>query len=281
MADVTIQIDTPVLIVGEKFKVRYRESPSGAWSAYQDETNAAFTISGLSDGYYDLEVILVKADGSECPATYKTFEVVTEFPCWDFDAEMIEDNGFYFIQVTYSPTSPWVYPDCGFEIKIGNTTIPYLTLPASPFLLPVSNVATTLTITANSCNNNKVVCFEDDITPVDEPCIPIVLTGTTAIHAGTYPSGAPNIVITHTYNQSTPCTKTLDVICNQINTFSGVPAQVTQTFPTTCGIVSVAYGLVPNTNVQWVAGEQKKYEFQGVLIDDCGVSHPFSVSITI
>lgn len=182
MADLTIDIPLPVLKAGEKFKVRYREYPGGAWSAYTDRTNSPFTISGLSDGtVYEFEYIFVEADSSECPAVLQYFETPTPFDCGTVTsisatmAKVATCSTVTKLTISYSITSPFVDPPCGWEVRYthsqGKTVIPFATLDLSgSIVLTVPNESLGLELVALLCGGKEQVCFSTDTTPVTAGC---------------------------------------------------------------------------------------------------------------
>lgn len=179
MASRQVTIPYPILKAGEKFKVRYRELPGGSFSAYQDETNAPFTLTGLTEGaQYEVEIIFVLADATECQAVYIYFSVPEPYECVeDFAAEIVQDsNGLYWLEITYTP--PATQPNCGWEViyQQGATsnTVPYTSLPASGLIrIQVANQSLILSIRAMTCDGQYEQCFVADVQAIpDPPCTP-------------------------------------------------------------------------------------------------------------
>lgn len=279
--DVTIQINIPVLVGLEKFKTRYREAPSGAWSSYVDRTNTAFTLTGLTDGNYELEVIFVKADGTECPATYREFTVVTPADCAEFTAEIVQNGNLFILQISYTIPSPYVTPPCGYKITYGGTTVSYASLPASPIQIPVPNATIQVVITANGCNGNEVECFNQDIPAIDPVCTPIVVLSDTLVFNNVYPNGFIGMSLTVSFTQSAPASKYITFIVNQINVLSGLPGQAS--YP------NMTYGPLPTgattaANVPLVMNNAVAgglYEVSWLIVDGCGVTHTGSASLQL
>lgn len=288
MPDVNISINTPVLAAGKTFKVRYRLLPSGAWSAYQTKTNATFTLTGLPDGYYELEVILVNADSSECPPTYKQFHVVTPFSCITFTASIVQTGSLYYLQINY--TAPSGNPPCGWTVVYGGNVVQYPTLPAPPLKIQVPNLALYLQVIANNCQLNQRACFQGEIDPVTPaPCTPLVLNtvATTITYLqklGTQYKFRIDLVFT----QSNPCTTAFTLLCNQVNVLAGQPGQVSflsySFAPVSCTATGISFEILANPNVQWVMEDidiqKRKFDFSGKLIDKCGAEHQFSATTT-
>lgn len=183
MADITFNIPLPVLQVGEQFKYRYRTYPSGSFGGYLTTATQTITINGLSAGQYQLEVLLVKADASECPASLKVFTVTNPFSCYSFGASIIQSGTQYVLKIVYALPSPIVNPACKWKIVYApqgyaTTTLTYTSLPLTGeiFITLPANVATSLTIMGDLCNSNIQVCFEDSIPRAATACTPLVLT---------------------------------------------------------------------------------------------------------
>lgn len=275
MPNTTITIGTPVLVTGEHFKVRYRSLPSGSFGAPQTETNAPFTLTGLSAGSYELEVIVVKADGSECPPTYQTFDVVTPFTCIDFTVLLvIETNGLTYLQISYSLPPGFTDPPCGWTIVYNGNVVNYAALPASPIKILAPNVSTQVQIIANNCNSNQRACYTDTVAPAIPTCTPTFFTSCTVAPTPNSNTNAPEFLITVNFTQSTPCTTLITLTCNQTNVFSGIPFSLTLVpIPVACSATSFSFIAKPNTNVQWVGGvggEKHLYQFAVGFYDGCG-----------
>lgn len=278
MPDIDITINSPVLLAGQKFKTRYRELPAGVWSANVDRTNATFTLTGLTAGKYELEVILVLADETECAATLRGFEVVDPVACIDFTAEIVQTaSGLYNLQINYSIPSPVYNPACGWKIQYGSTVVNYATLPTPPIVIPVQNVGMQVKVTANGCNGNEKDCFNADVPEITPTCTPMTITGAEVIINGTFPGGY-TLTIKFTGTQSSPPTQWLTVLVNQINVLSGTPGQAS--YPTftygpipTVGFSSFYVSLLANNNVFG-----SLLEFNWLIVDACNVTHTGYVS---
>lgn len=272
MPDVNFQITTPTLTAGQKFITRYRLLPAGAWSSYVDRTNAAFTITGLTAGEYELEAILVLADETQCAPTYWKFTVVDPVECIDFVMEIIQNsNGQYFLHVDYSLPSPVYNPPCGWIITHANGSTTYPTLPTPPILIPTQNVAQVVTVTADGCTGNRKLCFEGDIDAIDEPCAPMTITGVEVVVNNVYPNGFYGMTLYFSYTQSNPVTNAVNVTITQTNTvLAGVPSIVNvPIFPVTV-VGNPIFGVPIAVNNQ-IFGNT--YTFAWVVVDGCGVSH--------
>lgn len=282
MPDIDITINTPILTGGDTFLVRYRELPSGIFSAPQTETNATFTLTGLTAGDYELEVIVVK-DDVECPAIFEYFTVLEPYACETFGASILQTSaGLYEVNITYPvPASD---PPCGYLIQIignvNNKSIPYATLPASPLKIPIQYEAVLVRVLANMCNSQYLTCYEADLTPPAPICTP--LTGVTAsiefVPGAVYPY---RFRVTFAFTQSNPPTIWMVVLVQQTNVLSGLPGKVSyDSFfpfgpltPTQVGL-SVMVDANPNVYLS-------NYDFDWLLVDVCGKSHKGHVHIQL
>lgn len=290
MADVNITISLPVLIGTQKFKVRYRTLPAGAWSAYQDETNAEFTLSGLSAGSYQLEVILVLEDLTECAPTYRFFEVNDDFTCYpDFAATIEEDhNQTYYLYISWTFPSPLLIPPCGFIVEYtqGGVTTTNLYPNGLPLLgsmtVPVpANAATNVKVYADLCNGVKKLCFENDIVPINPPCTPF--SNVTAVLEAD-PQGNPaKFYLRVTYIGSIPATTFLQVQYYQTyplspsmitNPDSGTLTSPVGTWPqaTPPTTTDFQHGVFPTPHPTF---GYECLQYKGTILDACGVVHSF------
>lgn len=276
MADITIQINDPTLTAGQTFRVRYRAVP-GAFGTPQTETNAPFTLTGLTAGAYELEVVLVNADETECPATYRTFTVLEEAECIDFTVELIQDGSLFYISISY--VIPVTQPPCGWIVKIDGTSHVYPTLPTSPILIPATNAGHHVVIQANGCSDNVKNCYDEDIPAIEPVCTPMVIGVVTAAITGTYPNGDKAISITFPYTQSSPVTKYI--------TFSGQQKNVLSGTPTVWNYPNFSFGPIPSsgtpTIVQNVAANHNVFDnqftFDWLIVDGCGQTHSGTVTV--
>lgn len=279
MPDVNITINTPTLTAGKTFKVRYRLLPAGAWSSYQTETNATFTLTGLADGYYELEAIIVNADSSECPPTYKKFQVVTPFACITFTAEIVQSGSLYYMEISYTPPSG--NPACGWIIVCNGNVVNYPSLPTPPLKIQTLNKNQHLQIIANNCNGNQRACFSEEIPEiVPEPCVPVVLGTVTAAFNHVNGNGKYVFDITIPITQSVPCTNWFTLLCTQQNVPSSVAGNVSFSNFTFGNIACTATSLTFQITAHPPqASGVKLFEFAGKLIDGCNVMHDFEVEV--
>lgn len=285
MPDLNVTIPLPILGVGEKFKVRQRLLPSGAFSAYVDRTNAQFTLTGLSVGTYEFEVIVVTASAIECDPAYFYKEILPEFTCWDFTASMIEspaNSGLYYIELGLSGGTQ---PPCGWEIEYvqGGTTksVIYPTLSGSSIRIPVNNLSTQVTVFALLCNGNEKQCYTVTVSVLPDPpdpCVGVVIEDTLLVEP-------PEIGLPYSlyiqFTDSTPHTNNAHIIWQQLGT------PVTTGNPLDFGFfIFPNYlwgGIAPNLNI-WL---NQLYPvptigvitYQVRFLDQCGTWHTFNVTV--
>lgn len=228
MADITITIPGPVLTTGQYFKERHRILPSGTWSSYTNRSNAPFTVSGLSIGDYEFEFILVNADGTHCPAVYRTYTLIDDFDCISFNAEMKEVNKLYHFEVTYTLPPGFTDPACGWEVEYtqGNNTQTFTmaNLPVSGIIrIPCQNLPGIVKVKANLCNGRVKECYAGDITNFpDPPCQPFtnVQMNITEVHDPV--TNRCRYYLNITFTQSVPATT--NVRLNYLQASPGIPA---------------------------------------------------------
>lgn len=281
MADLTITIPAPILTTGQYFKVRYRQLPSGTWSAQSNHTNAAFSLTGLSVGEYEFEFILVKADDTHCPPVYRTYTLVGEFECISFASTMVKVNGLYYLDITYALPPGYTDPPCGWEIKYypyngPALTLPYAALPTSGQIrVLVQNTSGSLYITANLCNGKTKQCHVNDITSIpDAPCEPMTVNPTALL---TQTGG--QWYLTVYFTQSAPVTTQVFIAFNQygVGAAGPTPRQFT-TLTISPSSASVTFPLQAPPG--WVAGTQKIY-YHGYIVDICGQGSAFNAEYVL
>jgi hypothetical protein len=280
MANITLTIPLPILTGSQYFKTRYRALPSGSWSSYVNRTNAAFTLTGLGTGSYQLEVILVNDDTSECAANYTGFEVADDFECIDFDATLAQTGSLYQLNITYTIPGGFTNATCGWDIIVtdatGTKTIPYSVLPVSGAItLAVQNLAMHVQVRANLCNGNYKMCFEDDISPIVPACTPLIIVKAEVIKAFTN-SYALRLLI---YN-SVPATVSIGYSFKEISPYypgslSGQAGSGSFYGPPL--IPGNPYLFTMFVNPNGYPGEGIQYE--GTLTDICGKSHYWKTNI--
>lgn len=279
MADITVTIPSPTLQGSEKFKVRYRTLPSGSFGASADKFTNTFILTGLSVGNYEIEIVFVTEDGTECDPVYYEFEVAAEFTCWDFSAtqeETSSGSGLYRIKLNFSGGTQ---PPCGWEIAVtpsgGTTSIyTYPTLPVSNVvnIAIANNVVHTVTVTALLCNGKEKECYTVATTAVPTPpsCI-----GATLVDASLLPPPFPNQLWTIyiEFSQSTPPTNDAQIFYQQTGTprnaggflDSGSFIQTGYLWGSTAGGNSTIY--IQGVNPQQVWGQ---YTYNIRFLDRCG-----------
>lgn len=281
--DITIQF--PILTGSEKFKVRYRLLPSGSFSAYQDETNALFTLSGLTAGDYEVEIIFVTEEGLECPATYQYHTVLADFTCWDFLAVLEENpanSGLYNIKIDFSGSTQ---PLCGWEIEYtqgtNTKTVAYPTLPATNVIrIPVPNATTVVTVYALLCNGVEKECYTVSLSslPPVTPCIGLTIDDTLLSPPSI--AGLPYSLFV-LFTDSTPPTKNAHFTWQQVGT-PLINGQILDS-GTFFAANYLWGGTSPNLNI-WInqlypipTVGQTTYNVR--MLDQCGTWHSFTVVV--
>ncbi len=220
MADLTITIPAPTLTVGQYFKERHRQLPSGAWGSYTNRTNAAFTITSLTPGDYEFEFILVNADDTHCPPVYRTYTLISDYECITFASEMKKVGSLYHIEITYTLPPGHTDPACGWEVEyIQNGTsskFTYTNLPASGIIkIPCQNIGAVLYVRALLCNGRSKDCHVNDVQAFnDPPCVAFtnVVVTFSEVPLG---NGKCEYYMNISFAQSSPATTNLRLVYNQ------------------------------------------------------------------
>lgn len=219
MADLIITIPAPALTAGQTFKERYRQLPSGSWSSYANRSNTPFTISGLSPGNYEFEFVLVNADETQCPPVYRSYTIVDDYDCIEFESEMKQDGSLYYIEVTYALPGGFTDPACGWEVEYiqnGNSSkFTYVHLPASGVIkIPCPNIAAILYVRALLCNGRTKECHVNDVQHFTiPPCEP--MSGVTMSITEQVVNGQCEFYLNISYTQSNPATTLVHLVINQ------------------------------------------------------------------
>lgn len=288
MADVTLTIPLPVLQAGEQFKYRYRTYPSGSFGAYAFTSTQQISLTGLANGEYELEVLLVKADLTECPASLKRFIIVPPFSCYSFGASIIQSGSQYVLRIVYALPSPIVNPACSWKISyqpVGYATqiLTYSSLPLSGIInitLP-ANVDVNLTIYGDLCNNNLQFCFEDQIPKIPTPnCTPMVL----ASYDLQYVNGIWGIRLFGTNSNPATPIYTFNYSETSLLNIGATPDSGTFTFAGGAGGAAFLYSITGlNPQGIYLQGNPGEFlpnciRYTGSIVDICGNSHVFNVS---
>lgn len=279
MPNATITIPQPVLVSGQYFKTRYRQMPSGSWSGYTNRTNAAFTITGIAATQYELEAVLVKADGTNCPAIYKTFTLIGDYDCGGvtFSAQMIKVGTIYNLEVSYAKNAGYTAPACGWQIvyiqnsTTYNYTLTSLPLPSGSIKIPLlNNNGVLVRVFSDMCSSKTKMCYEQDVTKPMETC-----TNMTLVSAVMTRNPSTNLFyITLTINQSSPPTTVPMVYYKQTNpVLSGAPDEKLFTPTISATATTVIFQVIPNTFVN-----AEVFYYTGYIKDNCTGFFTYTVS---
>jgi hypothetical protein len=272
MADLTITIPSPILMGGQYFKERHRLLPSGGWSATTNRSNAPFSVSGLSVGDHEFEFVLVNADGTHCPAVYRTYTLVADYECITFASEMKKVNGLYHIEVSYTLPGGFTDPACGWEVVYHQNSVTQkftlATLPTSGVIkIPCQNYLSFITIRAQMCNGRNKECYSADVLDINEPpCIPMsgVVFSIREVQGG---SGRCEYYLDITFTRSNPATTTFMLRYAQNSWSFGYDSFV--------GVIAISPTATSYTKkLDPVFLEEERethYDFQ--IVDACGNSH--------
>ena len=275
MPNAVITIPQPVLTSGQYFKTRYRLLPSGSWSSYVNRSNAPFTLTGLSAAQYQLEVILVKVDGTNCPAVYKTFTLTGDYDCGKitFNGVIVNPTAAtQEVHITYTKLSGYADPPCGWKvvyIQNGNTYtyIPAMTGSSGTIKIALGSTnGLVLYMEAGLCNGKTKRCHTQDVLYTAPPCTNAVVT-----IPGSLSYNGTDWFVTLNYINSTPATTVYNITYLQTSVM--VPGNPPDMGPVT-GPTGVAAGAAGSVTFKV---HPKPYtgnlSYGGNFVDYCGKSH--------
>lgn len=279
--DIDITITPPVLVGTQYFNVRYKLQSDTLWTDISPQTNALFTISGLSEGDYDLGVTLAEGTSPEqlCDETFYTFHVGSEETCLDYTVGFFEDRGAIFIELGVSPLSP--APNiCGIQVVWFPNSNPnaqqqavYAPPFSTPYYLPASAEDYTIQIYEQLCDGTIQLCDELEALYSESGCTPADYGDTFM----TYENGVYYITI-GINSQSSPYTDPFQINYGQDNlVYSGQPEQgQTIYLNATPSTTSLVFPVNPNEDVVPQNGNRRiVYKFN--VIDFCQNIEKFSV----
>ena len=192
--DVSININDPILMGTEYFLVHYRLAPAGIWIDLGIQSNAPFTITGLSAGNYELEVVFVNEDGVLCPAVIVDFTVVADPPIDQCNCMTVTN-----LSVTRKcDNTAVIHMDLGAQTggcslsitysQFGNInpqTITYVqgTFPSFVDIVTPDNpssIPPSVAVVLRCCNGDVLTCFNGQVTNIinqDCGCIVPFISG--------------------------------------------------------------------------------------------------------
>lgn len=286
MADLNIQINDPVLQLGEKFVVRYRLLPSGSFSSWTNRTNSAFTITGLSAGQYEIEIAFVKADGTQCPSVFEYYDVVvplSPFSCPAFTVSQLANPAR--LSITYTGGSGTAA--CGYTIEYRkNSTgafsrVTFPTLPASPITLalPSGNASYQVRILSNACDG-YLVCYDGVIGSPEPP----ECTGLSGLSFSVKDLENPQsqqkkflLTVTATTQSTIPTTS---ITANAVQAYNLLPSlpwtgssPITGISPTAFSFTMVLYFNGFTNGARLPASSTYPYTWDISFVDACGKTH--------
>ena len=144
----TITVTTPIIINGQYLKVEYStDGTNYTFDSYQSSNTFTTSYSGFTAGttyYFRFTVVKSLSPLVECDSVVKTYSIPSEIDCLEWDASLVKcDENQYFLNIYYTPPSPYVAPCGGYVIRYGTSyplqSISYISLPASPIVIPASN----------------------------------------------------------------------------------------------------------------------------------------------
>jgi hypothetical protein len=289
MGDINITIPLPVLATGQYFKVRYRDDPPHAWIDIVHQTNAPFTISGLSAGRYQLSATLVRSEDPlvECEEVIQWFEVVEIDGCLTATASIEPSHDWQIWQLQLLVTGAVTALPCGgYDIVYGiaggpMSTVHYTSITGT-ILLPASFATYHVVIKALDCAGNATICQEFDVSATygEGGCVHATVTHAELLYTGTGWS------VKLTITQSAPPTNPFSVAWWQSNVFNANPSLANDPggsamLPASPTTTVLTFGVQPQMGFDPtpVSGHPTTVLiYNGTLADRCGWSTKWSAS---
>ncbi len=297
MSNIDITIPLPVLTAGQYFKVRYRDDPAHAWVDIAHQTNAPFTITGLSAGMYELSFTLVRSDDPlvACEEVIQWFEVVEEGPCGEFSFVIVanDDATLYTLQLT--PGSMPVTPPCGgYDVVYGiaggtMSTVHYANIVGT-ILLPAGNHIYHVEVHALDCEGNYTTCYNDDVHPPEGGCDHATLVIAKLLQGSIVQYPPYGWYIELTIVQSAPPTNPFTVAYSQGNSFNnnnnvgGINDSGIKQLTATAATIYLSFAVNPTQgyDLSYVGGRWvPMIIYNGTIADRCGWSTKWSASVVV
>lgn len=280
--NLTITIQTPILVAGQQFKVEYStDGSTWTFDGYHATNTFTTNYSGFTAGgtyYFRFTIVKSISPLVECDSVVRVITLPDEVDCLTITDVVIERVHFfptfnYNLKISFTP--PANAPCGGYVLKYGVayplTSISYSALPASPITLPVTNNPYFVEFYVLDCDGNETLCYQNVVSyePPEEPCVPASLSSTTLSKS------AGVSYLTFTIIPSTPATTAYTLNYTQINTNgNGIPDSGTATLPTNGSNPQIfTIQVAPNMAIR-----QGIVYYSGSITDDCGNSMSFNVS---
>lgn len=170
----TFNIQSPIIVTGQYFRVRYRKLPAGSFGSYADYSFNTFTITGLTAGEYEIEFVFFNGT-VECPPERGFFTVESTPSCFSFTSSVKKTTGgTYFVELSWTGST---FPNCGYKVfwqqgaASGTVNLSSGTSPLNITVPTSANVS--LVVDADDCNGNKRNCYTGTAVFAGSPCSPM------------------------------------------------------------------------------------------------------------
>lgn len=191
MGSVTITIPTPVLTGGEVFFVKYKLKTASTWiNVSPNPTNSPFTLTGLSNGEYEIEISL--SEHLTCDAIQECFTVNGGCNCPTVSNQAFSTGSDQLNYISFDlDFSSSGFPACGLIIQIydtttGTTTTININSEADLILISsghytfkkqVTDTSYEISVFINCCNDNPTLCGQpfyivENVPSPPTTCIP-------------------------------------------------------------------------------------------------------------
>lgn len=260
-------ISQPILVTGQLFRYRYRDLPSGTFTAYATTSTQVIALTGLTPNtQYEMEIEFFNG-GDFCAVTTVIFDAANNVACPTFSGVIMSNGIGFYLRVSWSGVVG--YPIGGYQIfwqqGAANGSISYPTaLPVAGYVdIPLpSSADTDLNVYSNNGFELKI-CTETPVT-YSEPCTPMVVSD---VSINQDVNGSLVWIITIFFTQSTPATLTTGI--TYVQTDGSAAASFSAFLSPTATSYSFSVSVVSYTGV--------RPDFNGTITDRCGNSHAWSI----
>lgn len=277
----TITVTTPIIINGQYLKVEYStDGTNYTFDSYQSSNTFTTSYSGFTAGttyYFRFTVVKSLSPLVECDSVVKTYSIPSEIDCLEWDASLVKgDENQYFLNIYYTPPSPYVAPCGGYVIRYGTSyplqSISYISLPASPILIPASNQIYYVEMYALDCEGNDVLCGEFEVHPTVSECTHSVIASSSLYQS------AGNFFLQFSITPSNPASLSYGLSFTQTNPIvTGLPdIGSTSLYPTGGNPETFTVQVFPN-----LSSRENKITYTGNITDGCKWANTFTVNLSL
>lgn len=274
--NITITIQSPVLLAGQQFKIEW-SSDGSTWTfdSYQTVNTFVTTYSGFTAGdtyYFRFTIVKSLSPLVECDAVTRVITLPEEnaADCLDITASIAKFFLQKILNVGYTIPMGFQLPCGGFRLKHGSayplTVINYSTYPPNPITIPIGNAtAYYVEFYSVDCDGEETLCYQElVVAPDPEACTPATLVDMYLTRIG----GVPKLVVIIT--PSSPAAPTYTISYSEVYPINGIQDSGTVTVNAT-GSNPETFTLTINPSLGGGLSE-----YQGSITDGCTGTLVFS-----